>query len=370
MKKIIINFAIFSLVMATACSTPEGIESDVSATETINSANYNKIFDISTNNSGLVKITPLAEGVTRSEVSFGHGSGTPATVFPGGFATHNYPEGSYTVKITSYDLGGNAVVNEYPLQVTYVAPTNLEITPVFAGTTLNLTGKATNANGMQIIYGDGGPGETPTAMTGPVAGVFTAPAHNYTPGVYTVTVIALSGGAANTTQTFPLTVYAPFGLPITFENPIQNYGVGGTFGGVGISKVDNPFPGGINTSANVWRFSKPNGAETWAGTWTPLAAPNGVPINIANGNKFKVMVYSTEVGKMLHFQLEQGSGGFPNTGIDVASTVANQWEELVFDFSSAGIPSGTTFGQIVFQYNLSGSGAGEVIYLDNISQSN
>lgn len=371
MKKVILSFAIFSLIITTSCTTPDGIDSDLSAVETAGSANFNKIFDISSDNSGLVKITPIAEGAAKSIVGVGEGTSDPVTISPGGFVTHSYPEGSYTVSITSVDIAGNETTNDYPLQITYRAPQNISAsTTNFAGTVLNLSATADYANGMQVTWGDGGVGEVPTVMTGSLGSAFTAPGHNYAPGVYTLTITALSGGVATTTATYPITVFAPFSLPITFENPIQNYGIGGTFGGVNTAIVANPFPGGINNSTTVWKFTKTNGAETWGGTWTPIASPNGVPININNGNKFKVMVYSTEVGKQLHFQLEQGSGGFPNTGIDVASTVANQWEELVFDFGASGIPAGTTFGQIVFQYNLSGAGTGEVIYIDNVSQSN
>jgi hypothetical protein len=80
------------------------------------------------------------------------------------------------------------------------------------------------------------------------------------------------------------------------------------------------------------------------------------------------MVYSTEVGKKVNVELEQASGGLSNQIRQVASTVANQWEELVFDFSS--VPAGTTFKQLVFRYNDAANGAGEVIYIDNVSQSN
>jgi predicted small secreted protein len=370
MKKIILSFAIFSLVMTTSCNTPDGIDSDLSSLGTTNPGNFDRIFDISSDNSGMVKITPIADGVSKSVITLGHGNGDPLTVYPGEFATHSYPEGNYTVSITSYDIAGNTVTNDFPLQIVYVAPTNINATQNFAGTTLNLTATANFANGMQVTWGDGGPGEIPTAMTGALGGTFTAPAHTYAPGVYTLTVTALSGGAATTTSTFPITVYAPYSLPITYESAIQNYGIGGTFGGVGVSKVANPFPGGINTSANVWRYSKPNGAESWSGTWTPLSAPNGVPINIDNGNKIKVMVYSTEVGKELNVELEQASTGIPNQVRRVASTVANQWEELVFDFGASGIPAGTAFGQLVFRYNDIAGGSGEVIYIDNVTQSN
>ena len=370
MKKIILSFAILSLLAATSCSTPDGIDSDTSSLNTVAAANFDRIFDISTDNSGLVKITPIGEGISSSDVIFGHGSTDPVTVNPGQFVTHNYPEGSYTVTIISRDLAGNETTNTYPLQITYVAPANVNVAQSFAGTTLTLTATADFANGMTVTWGDGGLGEAPTTMSGSLGGTFTSPSHTYAPGVYTLTVTALSGGAATTTVTYPIIVYAPYSLPITYESPIQNYGIGGTFGGVSVAVVANPFPGGINTSANVWRYTKPTGAAFWSGTWTPMASPNSVPINIDNGNKIKVMVYSTEVGKMLNVELEQGTNGVPNQILKVASTVANQWEELVFDFGPNGIPAGTTFNQLVFRYNDVTDGLGEVIYIDNVTQSN
>lgn len=370
MKKIILSFAILSMLAITGCSTPDGIDSSTSSLNSAEAGNIDRIFDISTDNSGLVKITPIGEGVSRFEVVLGHGSTDPISVNPGGNVSHNYPEGSYTVTIISYDIAGNATTNTYPLQVTYVAPVNLNVNQSFAGTTLTLTATADYANGMLVTWGDGGSGEVPTVMSGSLGSPFTAPGHTYAPGVYTLTVTALSGGAATTTVTYPITVFAPFSLPITYESPIQNYGIGGTFGGVSVAVVANPFPGGINTSANVWKYTKNTGAASWSGTWTPMASPNSVPINIDNGNKIKVMVYSTEVGKMLNVELEQGTNGVPNQILKVPSTVANQWEELVFDFGPAGIPAGTTFNQLVFRYNDITDGSGEVIYIDNVTQSN
>jgi hypothetical protein len=215
------------------------------------------------------------------------------------------------------------------------------------------------------LWGDGGANEAPTTLVGTLGNPFTG-MHNYAPGVYTLTVIALSGGKATSTKTFPIVVYGAFTLPVTYENPIQNYRIGGSFGGADATVVDNPFKTGINTSDKIWKFTKNVGAEVYAGTYTPLASPNGVPINIDNGSKFKMMVYSSEVGKNLHFQIEDGNGYTP--GIDVPITVANQWQELTFDFSGSGIPAGKIFNQYVFQYDLPSKGTGTVIYIDNITQ--
>lgn len=360
----------FCLILTTfiSCSLNDNLDDNID----INGAGIltqNKIFDISTDNSGLVRITPIGEGAISYEVKYGHGTGvgSSAIVNPGASTTHIYPEGNYTVTIISIDITGNSVTNTYPLSVVYVAPTNVVVNQNFAGTALTITATATNANGFTVNWGDG---STTQTMSGSLGGSFTAPAHNYAPGVFTLTVTALSGGLATTTVTYTIIVNAPFGLPITYESPIQNYNIGGTFGGVDVAQVANPFSGGINTSITVRRYTKTSGAASWSGTWTPLSAPNGVPININNGSKIKVKVYSTEVGKLLNVELENGSGGVSNKVVKVASTVANQWEELVFDFGVFGIPAGTTFGQLVFRYNDAGSGVGEVIYLDNITQSN
>lgn len=366
----LIALSIFLLSLAFSCTVPDGIDDDLSFLDTAVSSNQNSIFDISTDNSGLVKITPIGEGVSSFKVSYGHGTSGPVTVAPGYSTTHYYPEGSYTVSILSKDIAGNEYTHTFPLQVTYVAPENIEANLNFSGTVLNLTATADFANGFQVKWGDGGTNEVATAMTGTLGNTFTAPAHTYAPGVYTLTLTALSGGAATTTVTYPVTVFAPFALPITYESPIQNYNIGGTFGNVSVSQVANPFPGGINTSATVRKYVKAVGAPGWGGTWTPMSSPNAVPININNGSKIKVLVYSTEVGKKLNVELEQGSGGVSNQVLKVASTVANQWEELVFDFGTLGIPAGTSFNQLVFRYNDSSDGFGEVIYLDNIRQTN
>ena len=376
MKNIKLILGLFLAVFVLNSCEIDGINTDTSYINSASSANSNKIFDISTDNSGAVKITPVGEGASKFLVAFGHGTGINASalVLPGNSVTHNYPEGSYTVTITTYDLAGKETVNTYPLKLTYVAPTDLKVTPDLSGYKLNLGLSAKKAMGGFLVYFGDKTNEVGTPVAGTVnsAGEVTATvSHTYaTSGNFTVKVVALSGGAAQATTSQVVKIYEPYKLPVTFENEFQNYNQGGVFGGVDAVIVDNPFSGGLNTTAKVWKFTKGAGAESWAGTWTPMSAPNSVPINIDNGSKFVMLVYATETGKALHFQLEQPSTGGGNKAIDVNIPVANQWVELTFDFSTLGIPAGTTFGQYVFQYNLAGSGTGEVIYIDNIRQTN
>lgn len=366
MKKIKSIFSIVLLLAVTiSCTEESGISSDTSVSNTP-ATDLSKVFSISTDNTGEVIITPTGEGIVSFAVEYGDGSGEEVTVLPGSNTMHVYAEGSYTVTITATDIAGVQTTSTYPLVMVYRAPENLVITKSIAGSDLTVSAEADYANGFLVYYGD-----VENEVGTPMAVGETLPPHTYAaPGVYNLTVVALSGGAATTEATESVTIYAPFSLPITYESPIQNYSIGGTFGGVAVAKVANPFPGGINTTANVWQYTKPAGAESWSGTWTPLAAPDGVPINTSNGNKITVMVYASEAGKMLNVEIEQGSNGVPNQVLKMPITVANQWQQLVFDFGPNGIPAGTTFKQLVFRYNDAAAGAGEVIYIDNVTQTN
>src|SRR5215216_2409247 len=100
MKKLTIIFSLAALLAgAIGCEKKEGIDDDLSFLNSATTTNPGKVFDISNDNSGNVKITPTAEGASSFVVNFGHGTGTGASavVMPGNSTTHAYPEGSYTV---------------------------------------------------------------------------------------------------------------------------------------------------------------------------------------------------------------------------------------------------------------------------------
>src|SRR4051812_32888681 len=109
MKKMkIINVAVMAMMLGLVACDKEGIDDDLSFLSTATTSNTNKVFDISNDNSGNVKITPTGEGASSYLVKFGHGTGTSAQaeVKAGQSATHAYPEGSYTVTIVSRSLSG------------------------------------------------------------------------------------------------------------------------------------------------------------------------------------------------------------------------------------------------------------------------
>lgn len=368
MKKIkLIYGLVFLIIVSLSCSKKSGIDGDLSFLNTVTSANNAKIFDISTDNSGNVKITPLGNGVASFLVNYGNGTGTnaSATVLPGYSTTHAYPEGSYTVSIVSTDLAGHQTTATYPLQVTYVAPTNVAIT---TGTDMTVSATANYAKSFLVYYGD-----VANEVGTPMAIGQTLPAHIYPAATapFVLKVVALSGGAATTTATKTL-----FGFPIDFETAAVNYFFGTFGGGQLFATVANPSATGLNTSAKVGAFTK--GVDSWSGTYSPL----DVPINFTYGKKIKVLVYNplaANIGKSLNVELEwyvgdPGPANPWNAVVRAPITKSGAWEELVFDFSTIPtIPTTTPlprFTQLVLRFNDAASGNGEIIYVDNFRLSN
>jgi hypothetical protein len=362
MKKIKFICSILILIVAASgCTKIEGLDQDLSFLNTVGSSNPSKIFDISNDNSGNVKITPMGDGVASFKVEFGHGTGTSAstTLLPGNNATHSYPEGSYTVTITAYDLAGVSTVSTYPLTVTYRAPEDVTI-KIESDVVVSVTAKY--AKSFIVYYGD-----VANEVGIPLAVGAKLPAHIYPAGgPYTMKVVALSGGVAQTTVNKTL-----FGTPIDYENADVNYFFG-TFGtGQLFATVDNPDKTGLNTTLKVGKFTR--GTEGWSGTYSPL----DIPMNFAQGNKVKVLVYNPDaafIGKKLNVELESAVGGSPANGVaikKVAVTTSGAWEELVFDFSAvSGITTTSRFNQLVLRYNDSGATPGAIIYIDNIRFTN
>ncbi|MDP3944408.1 MAG: hypothetical protein Q8Q51_00795 [Lutibacter sp.] len=366
MKNIKLIFSIvFLLAVTISCTVDAGIDDDLSFLDSASTGNIDKIFDISTDNSGNVKITPIGTGVTSFNVVYGHGTGAnaSATVSPGSSTTYAYPEGNYTVTITASDIAGKQTTATYPLAVTYRAPENLNFTTTISLYTVKVSATALYAKSFLVYFGD-----VANEVGTPLAVGATTPVHTYAVGgAYNVKVVALSGGVAKTESVKSIIIFDPLAFPYTCELASQNYLAGGTFGGVNYSIVANPFPTGLNTSSKVAKFEKPVNAEEWAGTWKPL----DIPLDLSTGTKIKMLVYATEVGKRVGLELQGSTNGAPNTAIFVATTVANQWEELVFDTTTIpAIPVGAKYKQFNINYNRPNRGLGEVIYLDNFRLTN
>jgi hypothetical protein len=365
MKKITIAFSLVVLLASQSCTKKDGISQDTSFLATAGIANNGKVFDISTDNSGLVKIQPTSEGAVSYTVSFGHGTGTAASavVNAGDLTSHVYPEGNYTVTIVAKALNGTTTTSTYPLVVTYRAPEDVQITTAVAGRELKVSATAKYAASYTVFFGDVA-NEVGTALA---KGAEVA--HTYSAsGPFTIKVVANSGGVAKTEKTAAVTILDNFGLPITFEASTVDYFFGTFGGGQAFAKVANPSPTGLNTSATVGKFTR--GFEMWSGTYSPLQ----VPIDMAAGKKIRVLAYNPDpamIGKKINVELEAGTVANGVGILKTAFTTSGAWEELVFDFGTiAAIPGTAKFSQLVLRFNDGVDGAGAVIYVDNFRQTN
>lgn len=162
-------------------------------------------------------------------------------------------------------------------------------------------------------------------------------------------------------------------LPLTFESSTLTYAWGG-FGGVTASVVTNPDQSGVDVSSKVTKTEKASGAETWGGASLDLDGK----IDLTKGTTIKVSVWSPKVGATILYKMEDSSSpkdgnGNPTVNIEVqaTSTVANAWEVLTFDLSSAAnFSSSNNYDRIILFPDFGQTGNGAVYYFDDIKQSN
>jgi len=160
------------------------------------------------------------------------------------------------------------------------------------------------------------------------------------------------GAPANTTS---------LALPLTFESSTLNYAFT-NFDGGAVTIVNNPVSGTGNTSAKVGKMVKGAG-QPWGGSYITLDSR----IDFSTKKTFKVKVYSPRVGAKLLLKVENLTDGNISFDKEVATTVANAWEELTFDYSA--ISTTNSYQKIVLIFDLGTVGDGSAnftYYFDDI----
>lgn len=337
----------FLLVLAAGCK--KELNDDISFLSTDPAPDkLSAFFDITQDNTGLVTITPNGESISFYEIFYGDATTTPAKVQPGKNTQHVYAEGVYNVKIVGHSITGKITEATKQLTVSFRAPENLEFTITIDPNNnykVTVTAKALYETFFRIYFGDV-PNEVPVSF---LEG--DAVSHTYAAvGNYNIRVVALSGGVATTQLIKPVSIVDPVLLPITFESPTVNYAFT-DFGGGVVTKINNPQINGINTSAKVGRMVK-NAPEVYGGSLIAL----GAPIDFTLNRVFRMKVFSPRIGAKVLLKVENLTNGGISFEKEVATTVANTWEDLVFDYSA--INTGNTYQKIVLIFDLGTVGDG------------
>lgn len=366
--KSIKNILSLALVLLVFAGCEKDTFNDLSFLETASApANLNPFFNITQDNTGLVTITPNGEGATSYDVYYGHGPSTAVHVLPGASITHVYPEGVYNVRVIAYGVSGKISESTKQLTVSFRAPEDVQVTATIDPSNkfkVNVSATAKYETLFKVKYGDGGPNEVPVSF---IEGE--TKSHIYAaPGTYTLTVTALSGGVASTTVTQSVVIEDPVTLPITLQSTTLNYASFiSTFAGGALTVANNPAVGGINTSTKVLKMVKNAGGQPWETYGGATMALSG-PIDFSAGKIFRMKVWSPRAGANVLLKVE-GAGGI-NYEKTVATTVANAWEDLVFDYTN--IPAGN-YTTLVFIFDNGTMGDGSAnftFYMDDIRLQN
>ena len=357
-------FAGCLLLLATLVGCQKTSFEDTSfATSAADAKALTALFEITQDNSGLVTITPNGEGAVSYEITYGDGTTVPAKVMAGKNTTHTYKEGVYDVKIAAYNVSGKKTEATQKLTVTFKAPENLEVTVVKDPANnykVNVSAKADFETFFRVYYGDVA-NEVPVSfLEGQTV------SHTYTAtGTYNVRIVALSGGAATAEKTVPFVIADPLLLPLDFESPTLAYTFL-NFDGGNATVVANPVSGAGNTSAKTGKMVKTAG-QVWGGSFITLDGN----IDFSANKIFRMKVYAPRVGAKVLLKVENSGNNSILFEKEVATTVANAWEDLVFDYSA--INTANTYNRVVLIFDLGTMGDGTAnftYYFDDIRLTN
>jgi hypothetical protein len=220
MKKIKNFYKIFFLLfLVVACE--EDLR-DTSFTDAITQpTNVSATFEITQDNTGLVTITPSAEGAAGFKVDFGDNSDS-VTLLPGENVIKTYLEGSYNVTIIASNLKGDETEATQPLVVSFKAPDNVVVTlenDAAISKQVNITATADFATMYEFYSGE-------TGVNQPAATANIGETINYqyqTPGVYSTRVVVKGGAIATAeyTEEFEVTeILAPLTAAPTPRNRV------------------------------------------------------------------------------------------------------------------------------------------------------
>ena len=296
--------------------------------------NLEAIFDIASDDSGEVTVTPTAVGATVFEIYWGDAENeTPTEVAPGQTVTHVYGEGEFTLRVVAKGPSGLTSELQRVVTIMFAAPENLTADFVISESNpfeLNVTPQATNATVFDVYFGDVEE-ETPlTIMAGETATHIYAEA-----GDYTVRVVARGAGSATIEISEVVTITGasdPIALPITFDVPTVNYAFS-TFNGASYEVVDNPDLSGANTEASKV------GAITNSGNNFEGGAFNlGTPVDFSGDNKVITMKFWSNVAVPILLKFEGGVNGERENEV-VVNHGGTGWEDLSFDFANDAVKS-------------------------------
>ena len=151
--------------------------------------------------------------------------------------------------------------------------------------------------------------------------------------------------------------------PLTIENFEDIVPAFVEFGGIEPPIViPNPDVSGVNTTATAVSQLKTSGSQTWAGSFFEVESP----LDLNNYNNISVMTNIPSTGAVIKLKLENADASIVHE-VDLLSTVSNEWEQLVYDFSDA---PAADYTRIVIFFDFGNPGDDSIYYYDEFQLTN
>ena len=195
-------------------------------------------------------------------------------------------------------------------------------------------------------------------------------------GDYTLRVSTLSGGFnLNWLKFTPTTEESTgdigtgsdsvlnIGEIVSFNDPIVDYGVVDFGNNISTLSAD-PTDSANTVVASI------KGSETWAGT--TMARGNIIYPLTDTLTRISIRIYSPSEGTPVRVKLEESGDDSHSVETEMLTTVANQWEVIIFDFSNpvTGTPAldtSYTFDTLSVFFDFGSAGNGETYYWDDVT---
>lgn len=185
------------------------VEDDLRGTSFANNVplptNISAAYDITQDNTGMVTITPNADGATEFDVHFGDSTTNPIRIQNGESTNHVYAEGTYTVRIVAYNTNGNSAEATQQLIVSFRAPENLVVVienDAVISKQVNVTVNADFATVYDFYSGE--PGSTAPVAMGNIGQTVSYVYANA--GTFSIRVVARGAAIATTEHVEDFTV--------------------------------------------------------------------------------------------------------------------------------------------------------------------
>lgn len=129
------------------------------------------------------------------------------------------------------------------------------------------------------------------------------------------------------------------------------------FGNAAVEVVENPDKTDPNTTSKVAKMTKTTGAEVWAGAFFETT-----PLDLESYGMIRMKSWSPKAGVVVKMKLENADASITHE-VDVNTTVANAWEDLVYDFANAPMAD---YVKVVVFYDFGNTGDDSMYFYDEI----